>query len=77
MRHRHNRAEARPVPGADLPGTPVRINLQRSLILFVMFLAATLALWRLVLLKPLLALSRGVIEVSFSLLPLPRAARPN
>jgi hypothetical protein len=36
---------------------------------FAILLPAMLLLWRLVLLKPLLAVSRGVAEVSFSLLP--------
>lgn len=73
MRHRYNHAEAPPVPRAEQSGTAAPLHLRHSLVLFVIFLAAVLLLWQFVLLEPLLALSRGVIEVSFSLLPLPGA----
>jgi hypothetical protein len=56
----------RPSPGSAAP-----IHLWRTLGLFVILLATTLLLWRLVLLTPLKALSRGAIQVCFRLLPLP------
>jgi hypothetical protein len=43
----------------------------RSVSLFVVLLASTLLLWRLVLLPPLLTLSRGAIQSLFRLLPFP------
>jgi hypothetical protein len=43
----------------------------RSLALFAVLLGALLVLWRLVLLEPLLTMSRGAIQSVFSLLPYP------
>jgi hypothetical protein len=65
-RYRHTRGKARTAERADLSVSP--IFFRRSLVLFVLFFAATLLLWRLVLLSPMLALSRDVMEASFSLL---------
>ncbi|SPF45177.1 membrane hypothetical protein [Candidatus Sulfopaludibacter sp. SbA4] len=66
-RSRHDQAGAPPAPRTGMSRTP--IHLRRSLALFVILLATMLLLWRLVLLKPMLALSRDIVEVSFSLLP--------
>lgn len=47
------------------------MRLRRSLALFLILLPSLLVLWRLVLLEPLKALSRGAIQGVFSLLPFP------
>lgn len=68
---RQSRTEVPPASRAELSRTAAPIHPWRFLVQFVILLAAMLLLWHVVLLEPLLALSRGAIEVSFSLLPLP------
>lgn len=70
-RHRPKRPEAPPAarPGVPAPAAPVRP--WRSLAVFLILLASLLVLWKLVLLEPLEALSRGAIQGVFSLLPFP------
>jgi hypothetical protein len=64
--------QAEPPPAArPSPRIATPIHVWRSVGLFVILLATMLLLWRVVLLKPLLALSRGAIQVCFRLLPLP------
>lgn len=69
-RHRWHRQmpNVSAAPEHMLVSARVSWPLWRSLILFGILLSAALALWRLVLLKPLLALSRDVVDISFSLL---------
>jgi hypothetical protein len=58
---------AAPAKAPALPAPSSR--LWRSLVLFVILLVATILFWKIVLLKPLNAMLRGVSELSFSLLP--------
>jgi hypothetical protein len=51
--------------------TPAPIRLGRTLLLFPILLVAFLALWRLVLLTPLLEASRSIIQGCFRVLPFP------
>ena len=69
--HRRKQPEAPPAArsGVTAPAPPVR--LRRSVALFLILLPSLLVLWRLVLLEPLQALSRGAIQGVFSLLPFP------
>jgi hypothetical protein len=70
-RHRHKQAEAPPAARSEAPETVAPVRLWRSLALFLILLASMLVLWKLVLLEPLQALSRGAIQGVFSLLPFP------
>jgi len=68
-RNRRNQAGTPSAPRTELSGPGAPIHPGRSLALFVIILPTMLVLWRLVLLRPMLAVSRDVVEVSFSLLP--------
>src|ERR1017187_6825358 len=69
--HRRKQPETPPAarPGVTAPAPPVR--LRRSVALFLILLPSLLVLWKLLLLEPLEALSRGAIQGVFSLLPFP------
>ena len=70
-RHRHKQAEGPPATRPGVLATVAPVRLWRSLALFLILLASMLLLWKLVLLAPLQALSRGAIQGVFSLLPFP------
>lgn len=59
--NRQKQARPRPEVRSGEPGKPIRWG--RSLAWFLLLLAALLPLWRLVLLDPMLALSRAMVEV--------------
>jgi hypothetical protein len=70
-RHRRKPAEAPPAARPVALHTAAPVRPWHSLALFLILLASSLALWRLVLLQPLEALSRGAIQGVFSLLSFP------
>lgn len=73
-RHPPKQPAAPPAARPEAIETAAPVNLWRSLALFLILLASLLPLWKLVLLQPMMALSRGAIQGSFHLLPFPESA---